>query len=88
MSTRIIADTSIWIEFFRNDNSRVSDYMKHLLRSGRIALTGMVLAEILQGIKSQREAGLVKSKLASLPFIETNRSIWQHAGEISANLRK
>ena len=88
MSTKIIADTSIWIEFFRNENSRISDYLKHLLRSRLIALTGMVLAEILQGIRLPREARLVRSKLESLPFVETNRKIWQYAGEVSATLRK
>ena len=88
MSTKIIADTSVWIEFFRNENSPVSDYLKQLLRSGQVALTGMVLAEILQGIKLSREARLVRNKLESLPFVETDRRIWLHAGEISATLRK
>ncbi len=88
MSTRIITDTSIWIEFFRNADTPVSDYLKHLLRSGQVALTGMVLAEILQGIKSPKEARLVRRNLESLPFVETGIKIWQHAGETSATLRK
>ncbi len=88
MSTKIIADTSVWIEFFRNADTPVSDYLKQLLRSGQVALTGMVLAEILQGIKSPQEARLVRSNLQSLSFVEAQRKIWQHAGEISATLRK
>jgi predicted nucleic acid-binding protein len=48
----------------------------------------MILAKILQGIKSPKEARLVRENLESLPFVETGRKIWQHAGEISATLRK
>ena len=88
MSTKIIADTSVWIEFFRDENSPVSTHLKHLLRSGQVALTGMILAEILQGIKSPREARLVRVNLESLPFIEIYKKIWQQAGEISATLRR
>jgi tRNA(fMet)-specific endonuclease VapC len=88
MSTKIIADTSVWIEFFSNEKSPVSEYLKHLLRSGQVALTGMILAEILQGIRSPREARLVRSNLESLPFVEAHKKVWQHAGEMSATLRK
>ena len=51
-------------------------------------MTGMVLAEILRGIKSPKEARLVSSNLESLPFVEAKRKVWQHAGEASAALRK
>ena len=88
MSTKIIADTSVWIEFFRDANSPVSECLIHLLRSGRIAMTGMILAEILQGIRSQREERLVRNNLESLPFVETHKKVWQDAGEMSATLRR
>jgi hypothetical protein len=88
MNTKIIADTSVWMEFFRNEDSPISEYLKHLLRVGQIALTGMIRAEILQGIRSPRKARLVRSNLESLPFVEVRKKVWQHAGEMSARLRK
>jgi predicted nucleic acid-binding protein len=88
MNTKIIADTSVWIEFFRKEASPVSETLKQLLRSGRVALTGMVLAEIVQGIRSPREARLVKGHLESLPFAEVSKNVWFQAGEMSAALRK
>jgi tRNA(fMet)-specific endonuclease VapC len=88
MNTKIIADTSVWIEFFRNETSPVSSYLKSQLRSGKVVITGMILAEILQGIKSNREVLLVKGNLESLPFIEINKAVWQQAGEMSATLRR
>jgi predicted nucleic acid-binding protein len=88
MSTRIIADTSVWIEFFRDEKSLISIHLQGLLRSGRVALTGMVLAEILQGVKGVREAALVRRSMEPLFFMETNREVWQMAGEMSAALRR
>jgi|WetSurMetagenome_2_1015567.scaffolds.fasta_scaffold278975_2 tRNA(fMet)-specific endonuclease VapC len=88
MNTKIIVDTSVWIEFFRNEISPVSSHLKSLLHSGRVVMTGMILAEILQGIKSGNEVILVKNSLESLPFIEINKKVWQQSGEISATLRR
>jgi tRNA(fMet)-specific endonuclease VapC len=84
----IIVDTSVWIEFFRVRGSQITNHLKQLLRSGKVAITGMILAEIIQGIKSPRESAAVKKSLESLPFIDTSKEMWQLAGEISASLRK
>ena len=48
----------------------------------------MALAEILQGIKVQKEAMLVKESLNKLPYLEMTRDIWEKAGEMSASLRR
>jgi len=88
MSTKIIADTSVWIEFFRDRESPISVHLKNLLRSGRVALVGMVLAEILQGVRNPREARLVRRSMELLPFIEIGKNAWRQAGEISAGLRR
>jgi hypothetical protein len=88
MNTGIIVDTSIWIEFFRNESSPVSIYLKNQLRSGKVVINGMILAEILQGIRLSREVNLVRSHLESLPFIEIKKKTWQQAGEISSTLRR
>lgn len=71
----IIVDISVWIEFFRNSDSQISNHLIQLLRSGKVVMTGMVLAEILQGIKTSREAKSVKKSLDTLPFIETPKRI-------------
>lgn len=51
-------------------------------------MVGTVLAEILQGIKVQKEARLVKESLNKLPYLEMTRDIWEKAGEISASPRR
>ena len=88
MDTRIIVDTTIWIEFFRSPESAVSKHLKDLLRQRRVVMVGMVMAEILQGIKAAKEANLVRASFMTLPYSEMTKDRWQQAGEISASLRK
>jgi hypothetical protein len=87
MSTGIIVDTCVWIVFFREPESELTLYLKRLLRERKVIMVGMVMAEILQGVKAQKEATLVKQSLGKLPYLEVTREIWETAGKISASLR-
>ena len=87
MNTGIIVDTCVWIEFFRMPESEITRHLKVLLRERKVIMVGMVMAEILQGVKAPKEANLVKQGLAKLPYLEITRDIWVTAGEISASLR-
>ena len=88
MNTGIVVDTSVWIEFFNQPHSPVTLHLQSLLRNRQVVLVGMVLAEILQGIKNPEEAQRVRKSLEPLPFLETTRENWQKAGELSAQLRR
>ena len=88
MNTGIIVDTCVWIDFFRRPASELAVHLKGLLKERKVIMTGMVIAEILQGIKSQEESRLVKENLDKLPYAEMTRDAWKKAGEISASLRR
>ena len=87
MNTGIIVDTCVWIEFFREPESELTLHLKSLLRERKVIMVGMVMAEILQGVKSPKEANLVEQNLAKLPYLDITRDIWVTAGKISASLR-
>ena len=87
MNTGIIVDTCVWIEFFRNQESKLTLHLKGLLRERKVIMVGMVMAEILQGVKAPKEGTLVKQNLEKLPYLEITRDTWEAAGEISASLR-
>jgi predicted nucleic acid-binding protein len=87
MNTGIIVDTCVWIEFFREPESELTLRLKGLLRERKVIMVGMVMAEILQGVKAPKEANLVKQSLEKLPYLEITRGIWEAAGEMSASLR-
>ena len=67
MNTGIIVDTCIWIDFFRSPASELAMHLKGLLRERKVTMVGMVLAEILQGIRSPKESRLVEESLDKLP---------------------
>ena len=50
----ILVDTSVWIDFFRADDLPHVQKLETLIEQGeRIALCGVILTEILQGIRDE-----------------------------------
>jgi tRNA(fMet)-specific endonuclease VapC len=88
MNTKIIVDTCVWIDFFRNPESNISLRLKQLLLERRVVMVGIVLAELLQGIKSPKEAKTVKEALGRLPYLEITKEMWEKAGDLASSLRK
>ncbi len=86
-NSRVLVDTSTWIEFFRK-NSPISSRLELLIVEDLIEICGVVLFELLQGIKSETEKLKVQKILLNLPYVEINKFIWQKSAEISLNLRK
>ena len=68
MNTGIIVDTSVWIEFFRKPESPLTLHLNLLLRERRVVMAGMVLAEILQGVRAPKEAKQVRESFNKLPY--------------------
>lgn len=87
MKNRILADTTAWIEFFRG-KSKVADRFEMLLIENAVCTCGVVMFEVLQGIKSEGEKNKILSILAPLPYFEMMKKLWQSAAELSLSLKK
>ena len=87
MKKVVLADTCIWIEYFRT-RSALSEELKRLIQEGSIVTTGIVILELLHGAKSAKSKDLIKDTLLALPFLETTRDSWLLAGEIGHTLRR
>ena len=87
MKNRILVDTTIWIEFFRQ-GSKTGEPLEGLLMENGVWTCGIVLFEILQGIKSEAEKSKILTLLAGLPYAEMTKALWQRAAVLSASLRK
>ena len=86
-SDKVLVDTSAWIEFFR----KKAPYHKaiiELIDSRRICCTGIVLAELIQGAKSQKELDVLKEFLYVFDFLHDSTEMWKKAGELSFLLRQ
>ena len=78
----IIADTSIWIDFFR-DREPTHARLNELLERGMVLAFGGVFGELLSGARGRREADLVESYWKSLPRADES-GIWIEAGKLSS----
>lgn len=84
----VIADTSVWIPFFNDPASPEKRELDALIDADDLALVGVVLAELIQGCRTSREADTIISQLAGLRFLETTFSSWKRGGELSFALRR
>lgn len=87
MKNRVLVDTTIWISFFR-EKTKSGDPLEILLMGNAVWTCGIVIFEVLQGIKSEGEKARVLSLLTDLPYIEMTKSLWQRASEFSWSLKK
>jgi predicted nucleic acid-binding protein len=62
----ILADTSIWIDFFHDVSSTQTFLLKQALLQGEIVMGDLVLVEILQGLKRSAQVKLVSAALTEL----------------------
>ena len=82
----VIADTSVWIPFFNRPDSPEKATLDILIDADEIALVGVVLAELLQGCRTESERHSLSDGLTALPYYEVTRATWSRAGDLSAQL--
>ena len=83
----VIADSNIWIHYLRNPQSEVGSTLQELLDADRVLMTDVVLAEVLQGARTEREFEILLSQLRALPYQEMSKDTWVSAGRIGLELR-
>ena len=89
MSDLVLVDTSAWIEFFRSGGGEVALVVDRLLDLDRVAVTGVVRAELQQGTRSRREFDKLKSLLGALESLDLDgEPLWTAVGETGYALRR
>jgi predicted nucleic acid-binding protein len=65
----ILADTSVWIDFLNGINSRHRRLLHRLIEDDEdLCLTGVIVTEILQGIKEEKDFKTVQATLLEFPI--------------------
>jgi predicted nucleic acid-binding protein len=67
----IVVDSSVWIDFLNGRETDESGMLKKILGTKQVGMPDLVLAEILQGTKSEWDFNRVLSILRSMTSIET-----------------
>jgi predicted nucleic acid-binding protein len=66
----IVVDSSVWIDFFRGTRTPQADKLDVLLGTTRIAVGDLILAEVLQGVRDEREFRQVRKTLDSFEQVD------------------
>jgi len=66
----VLADTSVWIDYFNGVSTWQSDRLDLLLDTEPVALGDLILTEILQGFRNESDFRKAQAFLADLPFYE------------------
>jgi len=84
---KVLVDTSVWIEFFRK-NEPYHDIVKRMIDHEEICLTGVIVAELMQGAKSEKELAVLLNFPQVFDFIPETHQLWVEAGRLAFNLRR
>ena len=83
---KVIADTCVWIEFFRT-KSETSNRLRDLIAHSSVVGIGIIIAELLQGITVNKERKIIIDIFNTIEYLEVTKDIWIEAGILSKKLR-
>jgi len=84
----IIVDTSVWIDFFYGKDSSEVHTLERILAVGEdICICGVILTEVLQGIREDGDYRETLSRFESFLFLPMNQHTFVKAAELYRILR-
>ena len=66
----ILVDSSVWIDYFRSADTPQVALLDSYFGSTRIAVGDLIAAEVLQGVRDEREFKLVKKTLDAFEHVD------------------
>lgn len=66
----IVVDTSVWIDYFNGDNTPETDMLDLALGEEAIAIGDLILLEVLQGFRSDKDYRTARAHLAELQQLQ------------------
>jgi predicted nucleic acid-binding protein len=84
---RVLIDTSVWIEFFRG-REPYRGIVTKLIDDEQAVCCGIILAELMQGAKSDKELAILDDFIKVFTFIPETPELWASAGKLSGKLRR
>lgn len=64
----IVADTSVWIDYFRGVAAPHTDLLDRALSESRIIIGDLIMTELLQGFREEKEFQIAKQIVESLEY--------------------
>ena len=85
----ILVDTTVWIDFFTGKPTPHVDILELLISEGQdICVCGLVLTEVLQGVREEKQYKKIKTYFENLLFLPMTQAMHLHSADIYRSLRK
>ena len=84
----ILIDTSVWIKYFRDKPDGLSKKVDEILSRHEVYVPKIVIAELIQGSKSDREISVIEDFVDAFNIIDQKDDTWIKTGRLSYSLRK
>jgi hypothetical protein len=66
----VIVDTTVWVDYFRGTLNPETEWLDQEADKRRLGLTDLILCEVLQGVRSDREFIEVRAELIKFVLFE------------------
>lgn len=86
--SRVLIDTSIWISYFRDNDPGLSERVADLLSSVEICVPKVVIAELMQGARTEKELGAIETFAEAFTIIDQTDRSWLQAGRLAYSLKR
>lgn len=84
----VLIDTSVWIDYFQASDESHAPALEALIRdNNRAVICGIILQEVLQGIRDDKSYTLTKDRLLRLPYLELDKDTYTYASSLYRILR-
>jgi len=84
---RVLVDTSVWVSYFRGGTPSISEKVDRLLDGAEVCIPKVVLAELIQGAKSEREISTIEDFFDAFTILDQKQDTWVKAGKLSRKLK-
>ncbi len=86
--SRILVDSSVWVEMFRRAESPDIQALGRLSQEGLICTNGLIRAEILSGTRSQKEYERLKDLFSALTLLQDTPDLWDRIAKARYRLAR
>jgi predicted nucleic acid-binding protein len=66
----IVADTSVWIDYFNGNEGEHVQVLDYELLHNRIVIGDLIIAELLQGFRDEKQYRIVKKLISELQYYD------------------
>lgn len=85
---RVLIDTSVWIDYFKDKNSGIAEKVDEVLTNAEVFIPKAVIAELIQGARSEKEISVIEEFIDAFHIIDQSKDTWTNAGRLSFTMKR